>query len=132
MERHVADVANGFVKKHDVSVLAHSIHKPLFDESVAFHHADLDHWRYNPFLVRSVVSKMRQIKPDVIHVHSRKAAVVIAQARKHWKTPTVLTLHNLGDASKFVDQFDCVIGVSSLVARSIDHPCKRTVFNGIG
>ena len=133
MERHVSDLAHGLADKHHrVSLVAHQIHAANFDERIDFFATRLDRWRFNPLMIFQVVRRIRSLQPDVVHAHGRKAAAIMASARRLLDVPMVLSLHNPGKASKVARHFDHVIGVSSIVTGNLDHPRKTTVLNGRG
>ena len=132
IERHTRDLATGLADNQRVSVLAHDSFQDLFKEPVEFHAFDLQRWRFNPFLLRSFARKLKELQPNVIHAHGRKAAKIVAATRRATPARRVVTLHNTSKATNIVVSFDAVIAVSSVVAESVSHPNLTTIFNGNG
>lgn len=132
METHVAELAEMLSIRHQISVIAHQVHRKRFQKRIRFLSIDLDRWRFNPKLKRGINALMREIKPDVIHAHGRKAGHIIGSIKNKQKVPTVLSLHNPANASRIAKSFDTVIGVSSSVLTNLRHDNAIVVFNGRG
>lgn len=130
MERHVSDLANGLVERHEVHVLAHDSYSPLFESKIEFHDVGFTSWRFDLMFLWQFLSKIRSIQPTVVHAHGRKAGQVVVLTRRFFDAPCILTVHNLSRDRRLCRKFDSVIAVSGLVARGIDHPKLYTVYNG--
>ena len=127
METHVVELAEMLSIRHQISVIGHQVHQKRFHKRI-----HLDRWRFNPNLKRGVNALLREIQPDVIHAHGRKAGHIIGSIKNKQKVPTVLSLHNPANASRIAKSFDTVIGVSSSVLNNLRHDNAIVVFNGRG
>ena len=132
LETHVVELAEKLSTRHQISVIAHQVHQKKFHKHIHFLRFDLERWRFNPNLKRGVYSLLREIQPDVIHAHGRKAGYIVGSIKNKLKAPTVLSLHNPGKASRIAKSFDTVIGVSSTVLTNLKHHKAIVVFNGRG
>ena len=132
MEQHVSELARGLSTRHQVSVIAHQVHQDKFFSNVDFFPFDLSRWRFSPILKRDIHTLLKEIRPDVIHAHGRKAGVVIGPLKKKLKTPKILSLHNPANASRIAKSFDTVIGVSSTVVADLKHKNAIVILNGRG
>ncbi len=130
IERHVRDLANGLAQHCLVFVLAHESFRDMFEESVSFRQIRFDRWRYSPLLSMDFLNHIREIQPNIVHAHGRKAAQVVALTRKHFRSRCIMTVHNLNIQSKLCSHFDAIIAVSNAVAEAINHPSLHTVHNG--
>ena len=130
IERHLRDLSSGLSDLHDVHVVAHHSFEPLFAPSVSFHNFPFTKWRFNVLMYFQLIRKLKQLKPSIVHVHGRKAAVLVGRVKRFVNAPCVLTLHNLSSASRIVRKFEAVIAVSRLVAEGVSHSNLHVVHNG--
>lgn len=131
IERHVYDLSQGLVQVNTkVVVLAHESYADWFPNNVQFCSIQFDRWRYNPMLLNEVVKNVRQLRPDIVHAHGRKAAQVVSLVRKRVPSRRILTVHNTNIKANHYRHFHEVIAVSSTVAAAIEHPRLFVIPNG--
>ena len=130
IERHVFDLSLGVSKTNEVFVLAHDSYSNWFHDHIQFRAVRLDRWRYNPLLLRETLTKIRQIQPDIVHAHGRKAAQVVSLLRRSLAGRRIFTVHNVNILEKHYKHFHEVIAVSSTVAEAIKHPRLFIIPNG--
>lgn len=83
-------------------------------------------------IYRTIDAFLRQVQPDVIHVHnmhyfSPVHAAVLARLKERWDVPLVLTAHNVWDdndplwreMNKYASMWDAVIAVSSYIKQAL-------------
>jgi len=131
IERHVFDLSQGLVQTSThVFVLAHASYADWFPKTIQFRPVQFDRWRYNPRLLAEVVKNIRQVRPDIVHAHGRKAAQVVSLIRNRVPSRRILTVHNANIKTIHYRHFHEVIAVSSTVAAAIEHPRLFVIPNG--
>ena len=132
LEKHVIEMANGLVQQgQQVTLIAHAKYASRV-KGVTFKSVDLTKSRKNPFLLWQLYRLIKQIKPDVLHVHANKAVAMIAPLLKWLDVPSIATLHNLKRNIQSFEKFDRVIAVSQRVAKQFKkQDAIRVVLNGV-
>lgn len=130
IERHLADLCAGLATKMRVSVIADSSHAALFPARVEFYAVALTGSRFNPILRHRIAKLLDTLSPNFVHVHGRKAAVMVRRVVRRSTIKSVLTLHNNSTVSDLVSSFDAIIGVTEAVSSAVDHSNTYTVWNG--
>lgn len=132
LEKHVIEMVNGLVQQgQQVTLIAHAKYASRV-HGVNFKSVDLTKSRKNPFLLWQLYRLIKQIKPDVLHVHANKAVAMIAPLLKWLDVPSVATLHNLKRNIHSFEKFDRVIAVSQRVAKQFKkQDAIRVVLNGV-
>lgn len=130
-ESLVANLCNQLVKTHKITVL-------VFDESAWIDQLDpaIDcvslgrkKSRRNPFLYYSIRKALQRIKPDLVHVHGAKAAMIFRKLGNKLSIPVVATKHNSRKGEVFNDM-EHVVAVSGEVASTVHHEVP-VIYNGI-
>lgn len=132
LEKHAIEMVNGLVQQgQQVTLIAHAKYASRV-HGVNFKSVDLTKSRKNPFLLWQLYRLIKQIKPDVLHVHANKAVAMIAPLLKWLDVPSVATLHNLKRNIHSFEKFDRVIAVSQRVAKQFKkQDAIRVVLNGV-
>lgn len=132
LEKHVIEMANGLVQQgQQVTLIAHAKYASRV-QGVTFKSLDLTKSRKNPFLLWQLYRLIKQINPDVLHVHANKAVAMIAPLLKWLDVPSIATLHNLKRNIHSFEKFDRVIAVSQRVANQFKkQDALRVVLNGV-
>jgi glycosyltransferase involved in cell wall biosynthesis len=89
--------------------------------------------RYNPFLLYEIFSRLKDIKPDLVHTHAVKGTELICSANRFLRIPHVGTKHNVRKG-KIFNTLNWVTAVSETAKNSIHsvHPSRiEVIYNGI-
>ena len=130
LETHFVDLVNGLAALgDDLTAIAHERYAAGFGDAVRVVPLDLTRGRRNPFLRRQLRQLVAAAAADVVHAQGGKAAALLAAIRPAGRL--VGTVHNVKSDLSAYRYFDAVIGVSAGVLDSLEHPCKRVVYNGI-
>ncbi|MDO6443887.1 glycosyltransferase [Marinobacter sp. 2_MG-2023] len=131
MEKHTADLAEELARAgHRVHVLAHPGYRHRFSHEITFHPLPVQWGRRNPLLKLRLRQMLRKLSPDVIHAQGNKAAALIS-AMEIPGSITVGTVHGTKSSHKDFDKLDGVIAVSKGILKSLSHPAKTLIHNGL-
>jgi glycosyltransferase involved in cell wall biosynthesis len=132
LENHFVQLCNA-VTEYDVSVIAHAKYRDRFHKNIDFHALDLNKGRRNPLVLWRLYHIIKGISPQIIHTHANKATEMISYIIKFLpkSIKSIASLHSQKRNLKAFYKFDCVIGVSQRVLKTLDHPCKKVIYNGI-
>ena len=130
LEKHVVELAHGLQHRgHDVTVVAHEKYRERL--KVNFVAVDLSKSRRNIVVLYQLYRVLKNINPELIHVHGNKAAAMVGLLLPFLKLKSVATLHSRKKNTKMFKRFDAVIAVSPNAAEVLEHPHKHVVLNGI-
>lgn len=130
LENHFIDLCNGLSATHEVHVIAHQRYADRFSPQLNFHPLDLSKGRNNPLLWWQLLRRVRQIGPDVLHVHASKGAALVSRIQRWIQCPCVATIHSLKRKTAMFEGFDQLIAVSKGVAAPINNPRLQVIYNG--
>lgn len=85
--------------------------------------------RNNPLLYLELYQAFRKLRPDLVHTHFAKAALIYCRLNKLLKIQHVATKHN-PRKGKIFQKLQNVIAVSEGVNKSLDH-AATVIYNGI-
>lgn len=130
LEKHVVELAHGLQHRgHDVTVVAHEKYRERL--KVNFVAVDLSKSRRNIAVLYQLYRVLKNINPELIHIHGNKAAAMVGLLLPFLKLKSVATLHSRKKNTKMFKRFDAVIAVSPNAAEVLEHPHKHVVLNGI-
>jgi glycosyltransferase involved in cell wall biosynthesis len=130
LEKHVVELANGLKQRgHKLTMIAHEKYLDRVDAD--FIAVDLTKSRRNVFVLYQMYKLLKQLQPDIVHVHGNKAAAIVGNILSFINIPSVATLHSRKKNTKMFKHFDVVIAVSPNAAEAIVHPHVKVVLNGI-
>jgi glycosyltransferase involved in cell wall biosynthesis len=132
LEKHVVELAAGLVTRgHQVSLIAHEKYRARLHPDIHFYAVNLAKSRRNLIVLFQLWYTLKQIRPDVVHVHGNKAAAMVGVLLRFLSVNSVATLHSRKKNTKMFAPFDQVIAVSQIAAESIVHPRVTVILNGI-
>jgi len=140
METHVITLCNALAREHAIHVIAPEWMEVKFDSRVTFHsYSGITGSRFNIFSILKLRNMLRQINPDIVHVHGSKPASMITFPLLFNAFKRVATVHGMKTNVRLFRSFDHVIAVSDAVKRKIiqgnhspEMPNKiSTILNGI-
>lgn len=132
LEKHVVELAAGLVSRgHQVSLIAHDKYRARLHPDIHFYAVNLAKGRRNLIVLFQLWHTLKQIRPDVVHVHGNKAAAMVGVLLRFLSVNSVATLHSRKKNTKMFAPFDQVIAVSQIAAESIVHPRVSVILNGI-
>ena len=135
-ERSFVELCNELSKSEDVTALVvrGCEFKDRFSDRVEVIELAANPSRYNPFLYTELKKILQKISPDILHVHSAKAAEIAYKLSKLYSIPYIATKRNSERDSKkniYFDKAPFAVGVSREVTETINNPNKTTIYNGI-
>lgn len=133
MEKHVIELSNALAKSgHEVILLTDPSYGPFIDAGVRLIPFNYKRSRYSPRLLCSLLSRLKQLAPDIVHCHGSKAAQLVSTLRFALRTPTVATVHGIKKRLQFLRHFDAIIGVSRHITQRLPYGSGAiTIYNGI-
>jgi glycosyltransferase involved in cell wall biosynthesis len=130
------DLSNELAKSHHVVafLLRGTEYARKFSADVHLVTLQSNPTRYNPFLLHEIFSRLRDIKPDIIHTHAVKGTELICSVNRFLRIPHVGTKHNVRKG-KIFNTLTWVTAVSEAAKNSIHsvRPPARieVIYNGI-
>jgi glycosyltransferase involved in cell wall biosynthesis len=89
--------------------------------------------RYNPFLLYEIYSRLKDIKPDIVHTHAVKGTELVCSVNRFLQVPHLGTKHNVRKG-KIFNTLNWVTAVSEASRKTI-HPLQHAridvIYNGI-
>ena len=73
--------------------------------------------RYNPFLLYEIYSRLKDIKPDIVHTHAVKGTELVCSVNRFLRIPHVGTKHNVRKG-KIFNTLNWVTAVSESIAKN--------------
>ncbi len=132
MEQHTADLAGALADRgHRVHVLGHRVYREKFPANVGFHPLPVHLGRRNLWLQLALRRCLRRLSPDILHAQGNKAAQLAGKTGRLARV-RVGTIHGTKSSHKAFDRLDRVIAVSPLIFRTLQHPHKHLIYNGVG
>ncbi|NNH00127.1 glycosyltransferase family 4 protein [Acinetobacter sp. ANC 5414] len=130
LEKHVIELTNGLKQRgHKLTVIAHE--KYLNRVDTDFIAVDLTKSRRNVFVLYQMYKVLKQLQPDIVHVHGNKAAAIVGRLLSFINIPSVATLHSRKKNTKMFRPYDAVIAVSPNAAETLNHKNTHVILNGI-
>lgn len=131
-EKVCVDLCNEFSKEHQVYLLTSNKIKPYINENVNLIEVDFEKNRHNPFFLYKIAKIIKNINPDIIHVHNTKELEIMYNARifLNKKIPIVGTRHNPVIKKKFA-LADLGVAVSDETLTHTNAKKNLTILNGI-
>jgi glycosyltransferase involved in cell wall biosynthesis len=131
-ERFCVDLCNQLSKEHEVFLLTNDKIKDYIDSSVNFIDVDFEKNRHNPFFLYKIAKIIKEIDPDIIHVHNTKELEVMYNARifLNKKIPIIATKHTLTPKKKF-SLADLAVGILEETHSIIDASNTMIIKNGM-
>ena len=129
LEKHVVELAHELMADHEVTVIAHEKYRDRLKTD--FIAVDLSKSRRNIIVLYQLYKTLKQLQPDVVHVHGNKAAAMVGRVLNFLPLKSVATLHSRKKNTKMFKNFDAVIAVSPNAAEVLEHPNKHVILNGI-
>ena len=131
MEQHTADLAEALADRgHRVHVLGHRAYREKFSANIGFHSLPVHLGRRNPWLQLALRRSLRRLSPDILHAQGNKAAQLASKTGK-LAGVRVGTVHGTKSSHKAFDRLDHVIAVSPQILRTLQHPNKHLIHNGV-
>jgi glycosyltransferase involved in cell wall biosynthesis len=132
LEHHFVQLSNGLIERGvEVSAIAHPRYGHRFAPQVAFHPLDLSKSRWNPASLLHLMQILRRAQPAIVHAQANKAAAMLSAVQRWVPGKKVATVHNQKRSVKMFASMDALIGVSNGTLATVEHPCKRVIFNGL-
>ncbi len=131
LEKHFIEICNGLAGTTAVHAIAHESYRPHLRDGVIFHSFDLSRGRRNPWMLWQLVRLLRSLDADVVHAHAKKAGFILSQVARWVPQKTVVTLHNLTAARRWMANVDGIVCVSRTIADSLPGLPTHVVYNGI-
>jgi len=131
MEKHTADLAGALASRgHRIHVLGHRSYRARFPASVHFHTLPVQLGRHNLWLRLALRRCLRQLSPDILHAQGNKAAQLAGKTRGLGGV-RFGTVHGIKSSHKPFERLDRVIAVSPQIFRTLTHPHKSLIYNGV-
>jgi glycosyltransferase involved in cell wall biosynthesis len=131
LEKHVEELSNALSEQAKVHVIACEKYRDRFKSEVAFHAVDLARGRRNPFLLASMVQKLKEINPDIIHAHASKATQVLASIKRWVPGKKIATLHGFRKKLSAFNTMDGVIAINAELAETLSVDQVAVIPNGL-
>lgn len=131
-EKVCVDLCNELSKEHKVFLLTTKYIKSYINDNINLIEVDFEKNRYNPLFLYKIAKIIKQINPDIIHVHNTKELEVMHNAMYYLKKriPIVGTRHNPVIKKKFA-LADLGVAVSDETKIYTNAKNNITIFNGI-
>jgi glycosyltransferase involved in cell wall biosynthesis len=129
------DLANELAKSHPVTalLLRGTEYIGRFSSDVRLVTLRSNPTRYNPFLLMEIFTRLRAIKPDIIHTHAVKGTELVNSANRFLRIPHVGTKHNVRKGRIF-NKLPWVTAVSETSRKTIHAlPSSKVkvIYNGL-
>lgn len=131
-ERFCVDLCNELSKKHDVFLLTHALIKPYINDDLNLIDINFEKNRYNPFFLYKIAKIIKEINPDIIHIHNTKELEIMYNARIFLgrKIPIIGTKHTLTPKKKFA-LADLAVGILEETHSIIESQNTTIIKNGM-
>lgn len=131
-EKVCVDLCNEFSKEHQVYLLTSNKIKPYINENVNLIEVDFERNRHNPFFLYKIAKIIKNINPDIIHVHNTKELEIMYNARifLNKKIPIVGTKHTLTPKKKY-KLADLAVGILEDTHSIIESKNSIIIKNGM-
>ncbi len=116
MESHVRDLCEALSRDYKITVIAPAWLREKLDARIHFvGFNDLLKYRYNLFVVFKLKKILKELEPDIVHVHGSKSAAMIMFPFLFKNYRRVATVHGIKSNVVLYNSFDHLIAVSPLV-----------------
>jgi glycosyltransferase involved in cell wall biosynthesis len=130
LETHTAELAQALAGiGHQVHVFAHRDYGPRFADRIRFHPTPFQWGRRNLLLRFNLQRALHKLQPDVVHAQGSKAAGLVSVTCPA-SAVSLGSVHGTKSSHREFKRLGGVIGVSTDIAQSIDHPNTRLIYNG--
>ncbi len=131
-ERFCVDICNELSVKNEVFLLTHELIKPYIHNNVNLIEVDFEKNRHNPFFLYKIAKIIKEINPDIIHIHNTKELEIMYNARIFLskKIPIIGTKHTLTPKKKFA-LADLAIGILEETHSIIESKNTLVIENGM-
>ncbi|BDD88672.1 glycosyltransferase [Desulfofustis limnaeus] len=119
-EKVFVELANELARNHEVIalLLRQTEYRERFADPVKVVELRAHPTSHNPLLVRELVCALRQLRPDIVHTHAAKAALLIRRASLFCPVRHLATKHNARKGRIF-NRLPWVTTVSEEACRSV-------------
>lgn len=133
LEKHVIELVNALAESSNdqVMLVAHAKYQSRVSAAVTFIPVDLSRSRRNLFALWMLWRAIRQHEPDLIHAQGGKAMAMVATLGSRLRKPLVATVHGQKKKQPGLAAFSIIVAVSAGLARQLNHPSVRVIYNGI-
>jgi len=133
MEKHVCDLANAQSSQpgYEVAVVCDKLIGGGLQAGVQQFNCNMHTHRRSPLLQWKILRIIKHYKPDIVHIHGRKALSLVSMAHYLNRKPLWLaTVHNSRSDTSCFAKMDALIAVSWRVASALPNVPTRVIWNG--
>lgn len=132
LEKHVRELSLQLLAAgHEVAVIADKSFLATLPAGIKRYPVAAGMGRLNPLLNLAVLTRLRQIRPEIIHAQANKAVSVLSHIRFYLSAVCVGTLHNIKRDTGAYLKLDHIITVSHQLARDFCPQQTSVIYNGI-